>query len=353
MPTQQPLPVPQGQGILTTMDKGPGPERLYTLIRVIERSTGGVDYLVCDNENGSLWHGHFNGPKIYFYMLDNQDSFPIAGFRVGNSKMSPARPDIVFPLFNPTKMKEYVPGIAGPPVQDTDNLRLTLPDVFGALRAGEGDYTCRHTFAKELAVNAHLAVCSQPNLALYKGVVVKDMIGGPRVTSIVYDKYDTTLWEFVKVNNLLQLGHFEPITTGIRQGIEALHKRNVVHRQVMAKNVYLTYVVRMPLVVILEVKLGNFEQAEHCMTGQELEFLQAKRHDGSRQVLLEEWLRYVLRSSDRLLADRDNYMNAKIQEGLFRGKELEEVETLLDAQLNRSGPWNNTASDTGIWVNGT
>ncbi|KAH3978835.1 hypothetical protein HBI25_092760 [Parastagonospora nodorum] len=352
MPTQHPVPVPQGQGILTTLDKGPGPERVYTLIRVLEVSTGGVDYLVCDNENGGLWHGHFDGPKAYFYMRNNQDSFPIHGFKVGNRGMFPTCPDVMFPLFDPTKMKEYVPGIGGPPVQNTDKLRLKWPDVFGALRAERRDHTCRDTFAKELAVNVHLAVCPQPYLALYKGVVVKDMHGGPRVTCIVYDKHTTTLWEFVKVYELLQPVHFDRITTGIREGIKALHKKNVVHRQVMAKNVYLSYVVQMPLVYIIEVKLGNFEKAEHCVSGQELEFLQGKRHDDSRQVLLEEWLRYVLGSSGRMLTDRNNATNTKIQEGVLGGKQLEEVEKFLNAQLNQFGPWNNTASDTGMWVTG-
>jgi len=342
--------MPTQQGILTTMDKGPGPERLYTLIRILERSTGGVDYLFCDNENGSLWQGHFNGPMAYFYTVcKDQDSFPVAGFRVGNSQMFGTSPNIMFPLFNQTTMKEYVPGMMGPPVQDTDKLRLKWPDVFGALRAVPGDTKCRDAFAKELAVNAHLAVCSQPNLALYKGAVVKDMHGGPRVTCIVYDKYDATLSEFAKVKNLLHPDHVERIATGIRRGIEALHKRNVVHRQVMAKNVYITYVVRMTEVSIA-VRLGNFEQAEHCVTGQELEFLQAKYHDGFRQVLLEEWLRYVLRSPGRLLTDDDNYYNAKVQEGFFRGKELEEMEKRLECKLNQNGPWNNTASDMAVWM---
>jgi hypothetical protein len=336
--------LPCHRPILTTRDRGEGPVRFYTVLLAVEVKQSGVLYLVSDNEHGSLWHGHHDGDMSYFDCPDRpRHKFPLAGFKLGNKLMKAISAEFLFPLYDSTKTVIYRGRKEG--------TRVKWQNVFLTANAVEEDYTCHMRLANEVAICERLRLNPSPYLAEYLGVKVADLAGGQRVKSVVFSSYNGTLWQFASELHLLREEHIAIIERGIEKALNHLHRKHIVHKQVLANNVYLNWQLMLqsvPVSVeqstkgkwkqreedyrdkmvahIQAVVLGNFEQAKDFLVDGGFEaYVDGVQHDQLQLDLLGQWLRIPLGTLPSPMIDASK----RLQSGMLEGKEQKDMEGRL------------------------
>ncbi|KAL5119647.1 hypothetical protein ACEQ8H_002493 [Pleosporales sp. CAS-2024a] len=310
---------PGNQGstpIDTTRVTDPGPARLYTVLTIGAAQSGGVHYLLVDNDNGGLFHGWYPGPKAYFQFGDRTwDSFPVHDFMLGNRQMLALSADYLFPTWD--YKTRHVSGLCW--CDESADTWTKWQDVLAVARSNRkwDSYELRDRLLREMDICTLIRKRPHANLHKYKGAVTMQMGDVWRVKSLGFERMQSTLWDFVHRMKMLRREHVWIIISAVRKAMRHLHAIDIVHGQVRACNVWLNYTMQAksvraeqrhqgkeaaaykpepgPVAIITHVVLSNFDHATHYEhAGRDAKFHKDVDYDEFQARLLGDWLHAVV-----------------------------------------------------------
>jgi hypothetical protein len=209
-------------------------------------------FLLCNAENGSLWHG--TAPtSVDFFALFLAEGIEVIDFQVANKPIMGVGYHLFFIMFDGMRMMRYI----GP--TDANGIETIWYNFLREREFMRWDNVAARWLNNAVEVGERLARRPHRHVAEYKGALVDDF---NRVNCVVYKQYEWSLRRFAEEGRL-ERWHRRIIVEKLELAFKHLHDLRITYGNVKPENVYVTFK-STPLcniAVVMDVVLGQMSGA--------------------------------------------------------------------------------------------